>query len=506
MFINNQKLKKANELLDNVLGYSLDKYQRIAILNNDLRCLIIAGAGSGKTLTIIGKIMYLVKILNIKEEDILTISFTAETVKSLIEKLKSINFLNVDVMTFHKLGLNIIRTFNKSIKISNENILKYSVYEYLENLIFQDFYSFNQMCKYLKIYGPYKLKIKKYKRIYQTQKNQISTLFIRFISLYKSNNYSNFNLKKLSKKEKSFFYIALKILKIYENENLANNSIDFNDMLNKASNYVLKFGIKKNYKYIIIDEFQDTSFSRYNLIKSIVDKLNCHLICVGDDYQAIYGFTGCNLDIFINFEKYFGSYKTYYIPMTYRNSQELINVAGNFISQNKMQIKKELKSLKKIDKPIVIVFYKNIKNDFNKLLDKVAKKYNDILILGRNNNDIFDVIDKENKFCKFNLQYNGKNIRYLTIHKSKGLESEVVIIINLTNSILGFPSKVKDNKILSLVLNNKEDILNEERRLFYVALTRSKTKVFLFVPYKNYSIFIKELLKDYLKYIEVIKF
>ena len=141
-------------------------------------------------------------------------------------------------------------------------------------------------------------------------------------------------------------------------------------------------------------------------------------------------------------------------------------------------------------------------NNLRRLIDKVLEQHQNILILGRNNFDIdrFFKLDKEN-----NIYYNGVNIKYLTIHRSKGLEEECVIIINLKDDILGIPNKIKDDKILKNV-NNNVDIYpyEEERRLFYVALTRTKSDVYLLVDKNNPSIFVKELIKDNTKYIEYI--
>ena len=137
-------------------------------------------------------------------------------------------------------------------------------------------------------------------------------------------------------------------------------------------------------------------------------------------------------------------------------------------------------------------------SNLNKLLDKVLLNHKNILILGRNNFDI-------NKYFNGCINYNGVNIKYLTIHASKGLEEECVIIINLKDDILGIPNKIKDDKILKNV-NNSIDIYpyEEERRLFYVAMTRTKSDLYLLVDKKSPSIFVKELIKDSGKYIEYI--
>ena len=198
-------------------------------------------------------------------------------------------------------------------------------------------------------------------------------------------------------------------------------------------------------------------------------------------------FTGCDLNIFLNFTKIFKESKILKIENTYRNSQELIKLAGNFIMKNKNQLKKNLKSNKHEKYPINIIYYKNIETAFIKLINKIYKETkNPILIIGRNNFDINIITKNKNfKLEKDSLIYlNNKNIKmkYLTAHRSKGLEEENVILINLTNNKLGFPNKIENHEILNLITPKTEKYkYAEERRLFYVAITRTKNKNYLLV-------------------------
>lgn len=447
-------------ILDNINGYPLDKYQRKAVLCKKENVLVVAGAGSGKTLTIIGKIRYLIEELKINKEDILCISFTNDTVNSLKNNLLKYNY-DIDVYTFHKLSLEIIRNNNKDISICESDLLAYIVDEFFyRNIKIRD------------------------KEIYLRLKN----LIITFINLFKSNNYNLDKFDEIFNNLKySNEYILLKIIKEiyieYQEELNSTYKVDFNDMINEGINILKNKGYIKPYKYIIIDEYQDTSFTKYNLIKEIKKITNAKLFVVGDDFQSIYRFTGCNLDIFIKFKKYYKNSKILKIKNTYRNSQELINIAGSFIMKNKNQIKKKLLSNKRIDKPIRIIYTTNIKSTFKKLINKIDT---DILVLGRNNSDMYKVMDSQTDKVKF-----------LTVHKSKGLEEENVIIINLEDNILGFPSKIENHKILKYVLNEKDMYpYEEERRLFYVALTRTKNYVYLIVDKNNQSIFVKEIIKN----------
>ena len=451
-----------------VNGYELDKYQMNAIESEHDGTLVIAGAGSGKTLTILGKIKYLIDN-GYKEDEILCISFTNETTKSLKNKLLELSYV-IDVYTFHKLGLSLL---DNTHNIVSNDYLNYIIDEY-----FKSYIKYNRRRNRLlrnilyvdtnidKVFNTFE-----YKRL----KRSIST----FIRLAKSNNYSIKDLYRFYNKtlfnEHLLMKIILEIYTLYKEELESTNQIDFDDMLILSKERVKDKHLK--YKYIIIDEFQDTSIVRFNLILEIIKYTKAKLFVVGDDYQSIYRFSGCDLNLFLNFKEYIKDTKYYYLKYTYRNSNELIKVSTSFIMKNKKQLKKNIISIKNNNKPIKIVLNKSI-DDVIRLVDE------DYIIIGRNNKDIS------------NIKYDNK----LTIHRSKGLEANDVILVN-SDSI---PSSIKNERILRFVLNNKDYILHEEeRRLFYVALTRTKNNIYILVN-KKMSPFVKELINDYSKYIEII--
>lgn len=431
--------------------------------------LVVAGAGSGKTFTIVNKIKFLLDNNIYKENELLIISFTNESVNDLKRKID----YNLDIMTFHKLAINLIN--NPNMKISNEYYLKFIINEYFNS------------------YGKYNKKQNKLiKRILQEMDiDNLKKLIFTFINLYKSNyNDINYLLNLYQKSHfinKIYFKIILEIYHIYNQELKASNLYDFNDMIKIATNNINNNLIKTNYKYIIIDEFQDTSLNRFKLINAIIKQNNAKIFVVGDDYQSIYRFSGCNLDIFLNFNKLVNNLNIINLDYNYRNPKEIIDVANSFIMKNKNQIKKETICLKNINKPIKICFYKNKRTAIEKILKYIDTKY---LILGRNNKDkdLFNIQDKS----------------FLTIHKSKGLEEDNIILINLTNNNNSLPSKIKNHKVINKIIKTDYYPYEEERRLFYVALTRTRNNIYLLVPKSNYSIFIKELMKNYKNYIEYI--
>lgn len=453
-------------------------------LNNNI--LVVAGAGCGKTYTIVNKIIYL-KENNYNDDEILCISFTNDSVSSLKERLAKLD-INVDVKTFHKLALEILKSYHITYNISPDNLLMYIIKEFFlsncnNNVNFQKITS-----RYL--HSPFNL----FKKNNLYNFNILSREIFTFISFFKATNLKVNDLIELIKNSrgniKNFLLIVLYIYVSYELENRANLAIDFNDMISMSSR-IIKRPYKK-YRYIIIDEFQDTSLVRFNLINKLIKYNKALLMVVGDDFQSIYKFSGCDVSLFLNLDKYVSNLKIYYLTETYRFSNELAYISSNFILKNKRQMNKKVTSLINNKSPIKIVYYKK-NNDLFKLVSKLK---GNILILGRNNNDI-------NQFCKINNNgFIKDNVRFLTVHKSKGLEADNVIII-LGNNFLGFPTKIKS--IESVIYKTNENIkYAEERRIFYVALTRTKNNIYLFLKKKDESIFIKEIKKQYKKYIEFI--
>jgi DNA helicase-4 len=249
------------------------------------------------------------------------------------------------------------------------------------------------------------------------------------------------------------------------------------------------------YKYIFIDEYQDTSFIRYQLIHKLSTKFGTKVICVGDDFQSIYKFNGCDLDLFINFRRYFSNSKILKLKYTYRNPSDIVNISSRFVMKNRRQLRKRLIPTSYINNSLNVVYYKDIDDAYYKIIENI----DNIMVLGRNNSDI-DMINSGD------LSYKDKSIRYYTVHKSKGLEEDYVIVINLIDNYVGFPSKIKENSIFYYIKKKEEYEFEEERRLFYVAITRCRKKTFLFTIKGRESIFVKELLKDYKGKINIFNF
>ena len=430
--------------------------QQLVINSND-NLMVIASAGCGKTYCIVNKIK---RLSSIPPENILVISFTNETVNDLKKKLPS----DVHVMTFHKLAMYILK--DKNYDLSSDDLLDYIIDDFFTNKITK------KEISYLKFYFfdfSYNNILKS--NVFLKYKNTIKT----FINLLKTNNYENEFLNKVYKTEKDKFLISiiLKINYLYKKEKTDANTIDLDDLIVEATIKANKSKFK--YQYIFVDEFQDTSQIRFNLIYEIFKNSNSTINFFGDDFQSIYSFSGCNLQIMLDIKSKIKDIKIVELNINYRSDNHLIKTANDFIMKNDKQLKKTIKSDLTIKDSINYIYY----NNYKKCILNYLKKFNkeDIMILGRYKSD-FSFIDN--------------SYRKLTIHESKGLEAKYVFILNFKNEEYGFPSKVKDEKIIHYFNNIDSYPYSEERRIFYVAITRAKEKVFLFIPKKNKSIFINE--------------
>lgn len=367
--------------------------------------------------------------------------------------------------------------------------------------------------------------------------------FQTFIKLFKNNNYKID--KFLSLDRTNFIKMVEKIYLLYQKHLKENNMLDFEDIINVANHKLSRYKSQQNkYKYVIVDEYQDVSKNKVELLNNLIRIYDCKLLCVGDDWQSIYRFAGSDTNLFTSFEKYISFSELLKIETTYRNSQELINASSYFIQKNNAQIKKQLTSNKHISKPILVDYVeysefktivnlseqdkKNIKKSPKLILKKddarikklikflenaINKNYKDILILGRNNFDIeifealpyamSDLFKKDQSNYDANvLEYKSLKLTCMTIHKSKGLEADAVVLWNMREGVRGLPDTKGDEEELKQVLTQPDNMdYAEDRRLFYVALTRTRNEVLIIALNGHLSSFVNELITNQSQYI-----
>lgn len=362
---------------------------------------------------------------------------------------------------------------------------------------------------------------------------KLVSLITRFIQNFKVNGYEADEFNRMyhqtqNVRTRLFLDICNDCYIEYQRYLKENNAVDFEDMINESAKIlrnVKEMKEKLDFKYIIVDEYQDISRQRFDLVTALHEVTDAKIVAVGDDWQSIYAFSGSDITLFTHFAEKMGYAKQLKIRKTYRNSQEVIDIAGQFIQENDAQIKKDLISPKRITDPVIIYTYDNsykkkdadVKSgadyalasavqtaleqimDYNKKNSKKDKE-SSILLLGRFGFDgdrlertgLFEYITRGGKLkC---VKYPWLNITFMTAHASKGLGYDDVIVVNGKNETYGFPSKIEDDPVLSFVIKGDRSIdYAEERRLFYVAMTRTKNRVYFIAPENNPSEFLIEL-------------
>ncbi len=289
----------------------------------------------------------------------------------------------------------------------------------------------------------------------------------------------------------------LKIFRIfydsYQSSIESEGQIDFGDMLNKSLQYVNQafpvLGLR--FRYIIVDEFQDTAQGAIKLIRAIGDKNdNCHLFFVGDDWQSIYRFNGSDVGMIQNFEKRFPNNKVVEIGVNYRSYPNVVDLGKKFIEKNPHQRSKTVRSFHQTPKKNLVIWVHNLSivKKFIETIDKFERgKGASVYFLGRYNEDVPVYLTELQKTFK------SLKIEYMTIHKSKGLEADYVFIIPPKKN--SFPSVIEDDPVLDLVAAPRENFQNaEERRLMYVAITRARKQLFFIRPgNEKQKTFIREI-------------
>ncbi|MDX1360856.1 MAG: UvrD-helicase domain-containing protein, partial [Pseudoalteromonas tetraodonis] len=335
---------------------------------------------------------------------------------------------------------------------------------------------------------------------------KLATLFSQLISVYKT---ANITLENDSKQIQQAWKLLKPLLANYNHYLDTQGEIDFDDMILKALDYVNTGKFISPWRYIMVDEFQDISPTRAALVKALRDsKPRSSLFVVGDDWQAIYRFSGADMRLTTEFAAHFGFTTQTILDVTFRFNNKISEVASSFIMKNPAQLAKQINSLSQVTKPAISVL---------KTANVVSNKNTKIAEL--NNGALAHLLDTINKnkpavvylLARYRFQLPTKadinalqhtfaslQIECDTFHGSKGKEADYVVILGMHGGQFGFPSTKPSPAMLEALLPAKDLYAHsEERRLFYVALTRAKHKVFIISDDNNRSCFVDELINEH---------
>lgn len=328
-------------------------------------------------------------------------------------------------------------------------------------------------------------------------------LIVTFVTLLKSSCRTSQEILSHVDDKRSQFIIKRIFLPVFDRYVEAlkqSGQIDFTDAIIWATK-LCQAELPVEYSYIIVDEFQDISVDRYQFLLALRrGNPVAKLYCVGDDWQSIYRFSGSDMALFNHFADYFGATEINKIETTYRFGEPLVSLSSQFIQRNKAQITKQIHSFSSNVKT-ELLFYAYERSKYCEVIGQLVANIpadKSIFLLGRYSFDDYYL-----SFSYHSVKENGRfyyvigkrKIEFLTVHKSKGLEADYVIILQCNKDVYGFPSMVNDDPVLDYVLTKSDQFpFGEERRLFYVAITRAKIQTMVLYDQRFPSVFVNEFL------------
>ncbi len=491
-------------LFNQVESSPLNLSQQYAVLLNDDHNLVLAGAGSGKTSVLTARVAYLLQSHLAQAEDILLVAFGKDAAGEMEQRLKNKIGLaaeKIRVNTFHQLGLSILNQVDGSSAVISpvaldDKLKKAWCIDWLKRHWMTPT-NFKRWQKHLAqwpiayLAGDDELgsHVENPKLIawLEKQLDQLALLGISKKSvqerLVEHPDYPRLN---------SELALCWPCYQSWQEMLKENNHIDFNIMISRATDYVTKGKFSSPWKFIMIDEYQDISPQRLDLIQALCEQNpeQCNLFAVGDDWQSIYQFAGSDVDLTTGFESRMPYSTVHHLDTTYRFNDKLGEVANQFVQQNPQQREKTLNSVKtQSDKAVVL----SPSTSVEKILDGLNRKASGIktvLLLGRNHYHKPELLrDWQNRFLSLKIEF-------MTCHASKGKEADFVIILAVDEG--QFPAKVKALHLDNALTATQDNFaFAEERRLFYVAMTRAREKVWITYTGSG-SVFVQELLNgDY---------
>lgn len=406
---------------------NLNDKQKEAVNITEGPLLVIAGAGSGKTKVLTTKVAHLVLDCNVSPENILAITFTNKAAREMKDRIISMVgsiAYQIQISTFHSFGLSILK--NHYDKVGLE-----------KNFTILDSDDCNTLIKNI-------LKDMNVDENYKGIRNIISNNKNSLISPVEYERFVNTDYDK----------IVLEVYERYQNRLKRNNSVDFDDLLYlpivlfKNNKDVLE-EYQNKYKYVLIDEYQDTNEAQYKLTKMICSKYK-NICAVGDDSQSIYSWRGSNYRNILNFEKDYPNCKTVYLEQNYRSTKTIINASNDVIKNNKNRKDKNLWT----------------DNEEGALIE-----YN---TLANEKDEAYYVVSEINKLIDEGIDYKDIAILYRTNAQSQTMEKELVLN-NIPYKIVGSQyfynrKEIKDLMAYLKLIYNKDDdvsllrIINVPRR------------------------------------------
>ncbi|KAF7774051.1 DNA helicase IV [Pseudoalteromonas citrea] len=489
------KLTEHEVFFDTVEKLPLTTAQRRACVIQDERQLLLAGAGTGKTSVMIAKAQYLAYTRQAYAKHILMLAYGNEAAREMAQRASQYPTFP-ECMTFHKLGLEIIERVegvapNISQLAQNEREKRTFVKETIVLLCQEEQYRLS-FVHYTKCSGTDIASIRRYLESAQgTRQLKTITESLGHLKCAAAMN----NLLRLETRFNEVLLCIRPILAEYSLYLSNEKAIDFEDMIIKSIRYVEEKKFISPWTHFLVDEFQDISPIRAKLLKALTEQSERHhLFSVGDDWQSIYRFSGADISYTTDFTNFFGQGTVTQLDKTFRYHQALLDVSSRFICANPGQIMKRISAHNTDDiAPLVYIEESEEEQSLCSALSELNAKVQtecSVLILAR----YHKLLPDKRLLSKLQQQFEFLELRTMTFHGSKGKEADYSILLGLHAGTSGVPAQESSDPLIEALLPKQGNFPNaEERRLFYVALTRAKRQVYLIKPKVNPSEFLLEL-------------
>ncbi|MFQ6245176.1 DNA helicase IV [Yersinia enterocolitica] len=492
-------LEEHQDFFQNVESSPLNESQSTAVVNGEDSVLVLAGAGSGKTSVLVARAGWLLRRNEALPEQILLLAFGRQAADEMNSRIKQrLGVDDIQAKTFHALALQIIQQGSRKTPVISK---LESDSQARRSLLIKHW---QQQCSEKKAQA-------KGWREWLTDELEwdiddgefwrdsrlaarLAGRLERWLGLMRMHGGSQAEMIEQADEEvRALFQKRIRLmaplLKAWKTALKEEGAVDFSGLIHQAVNLLEKGRFVSPWKHILVDEFQDISPQRAMLLSALrkQNKQTC-LFAVGDDWQAIYRFSGAELSLTTAFSQNFGESAECALDTTYRFNDRIGEIANRFIQQNPYQLKKQLNSLSQGNKKSVVILPSE---QLESLLDKLSGFVKDderILILARYHHLRPEILQKAT------TRWPKLTIDFMTIHASKGQQADYVIIAGLHEGNDGFPAVVRESILEDVLLPPPEDFPDaEERRLLYVAMTRAKHQVWLLQDTANPSIFVNQL-------------
>ena len=479
----------------------LNPAQARAVVNGEQSLLVLAGAGSGKTSVLVARAGWLLTTGEAVADQILLLAFGRKAAQEMDERIQErLHTRDITARTFHALALHIIQQGSKKVpsisKLENDAQARQALF----------IKTWRQQC------SEKKAQAKGWRQwleeelgwevpegsFWQDDKlaRRLGSRLDRWVSLMRMHGGTQAEMIESAPEAiRDLFSKRVKLmaplLKAWKTALKEENAVDFSGLIHQAIIILEKGRFVSPWKHILVDEFQDISPQRAALLSALrAQNKHTSLFAVGDDWQAIYRFSGAQLSLTTAFHHYFGEGDRSDLDTTYRFNSRIGEIANRFIQQNPHQLAKPLNSLRPGDKKAVTLL---ADDQLEPLLDKLsgyAKPDERILVLARYHHLKPAALEKAaTRWPKLQLEF-------MTIHASKGQQADYVIVVGLKEGSDGFPAPARESVMEEALLPVPEDFPDaEERRLLYVAITRARHRVWLLFNKEEPSVFV-DILKS----------